>query len=212
MDLVIDVYPKLEELEGWTIEKNEDAEHLPNFQSIIDCTSLKAGKFVAKYLFDNSRLEYLVKDNDWKKRVLALDIIFYSGEGCKTYYEPILPNLLQLICSLSNDSHPKVRWSLCNCIGQLSTDFAPFIHVNHHNILFSTTFQLTNDKEEFVSNHAAAAQHNLYNDAPREIIEIYGNRYLDVLITQLKDTETVTNEHLKTLSSYVDGTEKLEVS
>ena len=212
MDFVIDVYPKLDELEAWTIDKDEDTKEVPIFQCIIDYTSVKSGKFVKQYLFDNSILESLVKDNNWKKRVLALDIIFYSGEGCRTYYEPLLSNLLELICSLASDSHPKVRWSLCNCIGQLSTDFAPFIHENHHHILFTTVFSLTSDKEEFVSNHAAAAQFNLYNDAPKEIIEIYGNRYLDMLINQLKDLDTVTNEHIKTLSSYVDGIEHLEVS
>ena len=212
MDFVLDIYPKLEELEAWSIDKDENNENVASFQCIIDYTSLKSGKFVAQYLFDSSKFESLVKDNNWKKRVLALDIIFYSGEGCRTYYEPLLSNILELICSLATDSHPKVRWSLCNCIGQLSTDFSPFIHENHHHILFTTVFQLINDKEEFVSNHANAAQHNLYNDAPSEIIEIYSSRYLDTIITQLKDPERVTIEHLNTLSSYVDGIEHLEVS
>ena len=212
MDFVLDIYPKLEELEAWSIDKDENNENVASFQCIIDYTSLKSGKFVAQYLFDSSKFESLVKDNNWKKRVLALDIIFYSGEGCRTYYEPLLSNILELICSLATDSLPKVRWSLCNCIGQLSTEFAPFIHENHHNILFTTVFTLTDDKDGFVSNHAAAAQFNLYDASPKEIIEIYGSRYLDILIDQLKDLDTVTVEQLKALSSYVDGIEHLEVS
>ena len=37
------------------------------------------------------------------------------------------------IVPLANNPHPKVRWSACNCIGQMSTDFGVCdVAINQH--------------------------------------------------------------------------------
>ena len=213
LDFVIELYPEVDVLKNWTIENcDKDSDSLSFLQSILDFTAIKSGKKVTQYLFQDSKVNSLIKDNDWRKRVLGLELIFYSGEGCFAWFEPILGEILNSICSLVNDTHPKVRWCICNSIAQLTTDFGPDIHNNYHHLLFPTVFNLVNDPEEFVRLHAVRAQFNLFSDCPPEIITLYSGRFIDSMITQLQDISTENGDHIQTLASYAEATSVFEVS
>jgi hypothetical protein len=89
--------------------------------------------------------------------------------------EPLIHDIInQMVLPKITDPHPRVRYAVCNALGQMCTDFAPTIQKKcHENIvpaLLSTISDLSTPR---VAAHAAAAMVNFCEDCPKSIISIY---------------------------------------
>src|SRR6266566_2787093 len=74
----------------------------------------------------------MLHSTEWQQRRAALMAISSIGEGCVKAMKPELGNIIQMIIPSFNDPHPRVRYAACNAVGQISTDFCPYLQKHFH--------------------------------------------------------------------------------
>lgn len=82
---------------------------------------------------------------DWRYRHAGLMAISAIGEGCHKNMEASLKDIVDKIVPYLKDSHPRVRYAACNCIGQMCTDFAPTMQKVHHQVLVQALYETLDD-------------------------------------------------------------------
>lgn len=66
----------------------------------------------------------MLSSQEWQHRYAGLLCISAIAEGCVKLLEKEIVKVIKMVIPYVKDPHPRVRWALCNCIGQLSADFA----------------------------------------------------------------------------------------
>ncbi len=68
-------------------------------------------------------LTQLISSPDWRARHVAFMAISCVGEGTYDVMNGSMGQVLQMVLALREDPHPRVRYAVCHCLGQLATDF-----------------------------------------------------------------------------------------
>uniref|UniRef100_A0A2S2Q881 Importin-5 n=1 Tax=Sipha flava TaxID=143950 RepID=A0A2S2Q881_9HEMI len=116
----------------------------------------------------------MLTNPDWKFRHAALMAISAVGEGCHKQMQTVLNDILDGILSFLHDPHPRVRYAMCNAIGQMSADFAPTFQKKFHDKIVPAILLLLDDNlNPRVQAHAGAALVNFCEDCPKRILLTY---------------------------------------
>ncbi|KAJ1912131.1 importin subunit beta-3 [Mycoemilia scoparia] len=145
--------------------------------------------------------------NQWKQKHAALMAISAIGEGCYKIMVKELKPILEMILPFFKDPHPRVRWAVCNAVGQLSTDFSPIIQKLYHDQILSCLIPAM-DEADFprVQSHAAAAMVNFSEDIPKSIIEPYLNDLFERLLKLLNSSKRYVQEQaITTIATVADS-------
>jgi hypothetical protein len=65
----------------------------------------------------------LIASTRWQQRRAGLFGLSLCAEGCHDQLQPHLEQIVPRLLLLAEDIHPRVRYSLFHCLGQLATDF-----------------------------------------------------------------------------------------
>lgn len=151
----------------------------------------------------------MLQSSDWQQRRAALMTISSIGEGCVKVMKPELGNIMQTILPYSKDPHPRVRYAVCNAIGQMSTDFCPFLQKNFHEAVISSLLPLMDDASQpRVQAHAAAAMVNFCEEADKATLEPYLDSIFERLLVLLRTPKTYVQEQaITTIATVADCAE-----
>lgn len=132
----------------------------------------------------------LLNNENWKYRHAGLCALSTIGEGCKRKMEPLIQDIAnQMVLPKIVDPHPRVRYAVCNAIGQMCTDFAPTIQKKcHEQIVPSLLTAMSDLSTPRVAAHAAAAMVNFCEDCPKSIISIYLPSLMEKMESVLSQT------------------------
>uniref|UniRef100_A0A914HGN0 TOG domain-containing protein n=1 Tax=Globodera rostochiensis TaxID=31243 RepID=A0A914HGN0_GLORO len=158
----------------------------------------------------------LLNNENWKCRHAGLCALSTIGEGCKRQMEPLMPDIVNnFVLPKLSDPHPRVRYAVCNAIGQMCTDFQPTIQKKCHERIVPTLLDAMNDlNTPRVSAHAAAAMVNFCEDCPKAIISIYLPSIMERLESVLSQTfqqmlangkKLVLEQTITTIASVADA-------
>ncbi|KNZ79775.1 Importin subunit beta-3 [Termitomyces sp. J132] len=118
---------------------------------------------------------------DWRVRHAGLMAIAAIGEGTGKVMLEQLGKVVDLVTPMFGDSHPRVRYAACQCVGQLCTDLEEVIQERYHQQLFSVLIPALEDPEPRVHAHAAAALINFCEGVARDTLV----PYLDLIVERL---------------------------
>uniref|UniRef100_A0A8H7Y6G7 TOG domain-containing protein n=1 Tax=Psilocybe cubensis TaxID=181762 RepID=A0A8H7Y6G7_PSICU len=118
---------------------------------------------------------------DWRVRHAGLMAIAAIGEGIGKVMQKELEKIVDLVTPMFNDSHPRVRYAACQCIGQLCTDLEEIIQHRFHRQLFAVLIPALEDPEPRVHAHAASALINFCEGVERDTLL----PYLDPIVERL---------------------------
>jgi importin-5 len=131
-----------------------------------------------------------MKDPNWKYRQAGLYAISFCAEGCKTFLSKHLDKVLEFALPALKDPHPRVRWTACNCIGQLCTDFSPKIQYTYTKEILFPVIAAMDDENGRVQAHAVAVIVNFCEYINDSLLSPYLNPLLQ------KMSELLTRSHL----------------
>lgn len=163
-------------------------------------------------------LPQMLSSPDWKQRHAGLMAVSAVGEGCHKQMEALLGQIVDTVLPYLQDSHPRVRYAACNCIGQMAADFAPVFEKKFHEKVIPGLLHLLDDNANSrVQAHAGAALVNFFEDCPKNVLV----PYLDNIVTKLetvlsskfkelveKGTKLVLEQMVVTLASVADTAEE----
>lgn len=171
------------------------------------------GKTILPLVLNN--ISQMLQNNDWKHRFAAMMAVSAVGEGCHDQMLPLLPKIVDGLLPFTTDAHPRVRFAVCNALGQMATDFAPDFQEKFHQTVIPKLLILLDDNENpRVQAHAGAALVNFFEDCPAKIVNIYMDMVADKLekllnlkIKELleKGTKLVLEQTVVTLASLADS-------
>ncbi|KAF8735083.1 hypothetical protein AX14_002755 [Amanita brunnescens Koide BX004] len=118
---------------------------------------------------------------DWRARHAGLMAIAAIGEGTGRVMQNELGKIVEMVVPMFRDSHPRVRYAACQCIGQLCTDLEEVIQERHSQQLFAVLVPALEDPEPRVHSHAAAALINFCEGVERDTLV----PYLDPIVERL---------------------------
>ncbi|KAF8637449.1 hypothetical protein AX17_002814 [Amanita inopinata Kibby_2008] len=150
---------------------------------------------------------------DWKVRHAGLMAIAAIGEGTGTVMQNELGKIVEMVIPTFRDSHPRVRYAACQCIGQLCTDLEEVIQNTYHQQLFSVLVPALEDPEPRVHSHAAAALINFCEGVERDTLLPYLDPIVERLLKLLNPTHPgqvhryVQEQVITTLAMVADASE-----
>ncbi|KAJ1557984.1 hypothetical protein HK096_004234, partial [Nowakowskiella sp. JEL0078] len=148
----------------------------------------------------------LLGDTQWQRRHAGLFAISVLGEGCHDLIELELDKVVKLVSNYFTDSHPRVRYAACNTIGQMSTDFAPKIEKEYHELIMTSLIQVMDDMIfPRVQAHAAAAVINFAEEAEKETMKPYLDTLFARLVKLLQGKKYVQQQTITTIAAVVDS-------
>uniref|UniRef100_A0A1W7RAB9 Importin-5 n=1 Tax=Hadrurus spadix TaxID=141984 RepID=A0A1W7RAB9_9SCOR len=163
-------------------------------------------------------LPQMLGSPDWRQRHAGLMAVSAVGEGCHKQMEALLGQIVEGVLPYLQDSHPRVRYAACNCIGQMATDFAPIFEKKFHDKVIPGLLLLLDDNANpRVQAHAGAALVNFFEDCPKNVLNPYLDSIVDKLETVLsskfkelveKGTKLVLEQMVVTLASVADTAEE----
>ncbi|KAF8161678.1 armadillo-type protein [Crassisporium funariophilum] len=182
-----DEYGVGEGLEGWLREdpslasSSTDTDAPPALyeQSLDRLACAMGGRAVLPSAFQY--IPSMMASYDWRVRHAGLMAIAAIGEGTGKVMQKELEKIVDLVIPMFNDSHPRVRYAACQCVGQLCTDLEEIIQHRHHQKLFSALIPALDDPEPRVHAHAAAALINFCEGVERDVLV----PYLDGIVGRL---------------------------
>ncbi|KAG6860543.1 hypothetical protein C0995_010005 [Termitomyces sp. Mi166 len=133
---------------------------------------------------------------DWRVRHAGLMAIAAIGEGTGKIMLEQLGKIIELVVPMFGDSHPRVRYAACQCVGQLCTDLEEVIQERYHQQLFAVLIPALEDPEPRVHAHAAAALINFCEGVARDTLVPYLDLIVERLLRLLNpnpNTHTSTN-------------------
>ncbi|KAG0331637.1 hypothetical protein BG000_010719 [Podila horticola] len=153
--------------------------------------------------------QMLASDN-WQARHSALMAISAIAEGCARIMEEELPKIISMVLPYLTDSHARVRFSACNAVGQLSTDFAGILQKNHHSLVLKHLIPVM-DNVQFprVRAHAAAALVNFCEAVDKATLEPYLDSIFERLLSLLDSgTIFIQEQAITTIATVADSAEE----
>ncbi|KAJ4482034.1 armadillo-type protein [Lentinula aciculospora] len=122
----------------------------------------------------------MMANYDWRSRHAGLMAIAAIAEGTGKVMAHELGRVVELVIPMFKDSHPRVRYAACQCVGQLCTDIEDIIE-QYHEQLFAVLIPALEDAEPRVHSHAAAALINFCEGVERDTLL----PYLDPIVERL---------------------------
>ncbi|KIK57273.1 hypothetical protein GYMLUDRAFT_263322 [Collybiopsis luxurians FD-317 M1] len=122
----------------------------------------------------------MMANYDWRSRHAGLMAIAAIAEGTGKVMANELGRVVALVTPMFKDSHPRVRYAACQCVGQLCTDIEEIIE-RYHEQLFAVLIPALEDPEPRVHSHAAAALINFCEGVERDTLL----PYLDPIVERL---------------------------
>lgn len=146
----------------------------------------------------------MIQGQSWKERHAALMALSSVAEGCVELMVKELTQVLDMVLPLLTDAHPRVQWACCNTLGQISTDFAPYIQEHNHNRVVPGLLTILQGKlPPRVQTHAAAAMVNFAENASKDILEPYLDDLLSALVTLLHRPQRYLQDQVLTTISTI---------
>jgi len=198
-----------EDLATWNKDVGDDAEDTTDYslgEEAMDRIAISLqGKTIVPILFEIVP-QLMNNAESWKHRACALALLSIVGEGCYKLLVDHLDNIVNMLLVAFADPHPRVRWTACNCVGQMFLDFAPDLQRKYHTKLIPGLAHLMNDVENpKVQAHAAAALINFCEDCPQEIVLPYMPDLIGRLAVLIKTGSVLVQEQAITaLASVAD--------
>ncbi|KAI6211224.1 Importin-5 [Aphelenchoides besseyi] len=156
------------------LNNQEDEDSVSAGETSLDriCCAV-GGKFIMQPLLQV--IDQMQKNADWRYRHAAIMGLSTMGEGCKRQMEPLISQIInEMVLPYINDKHPRVRYAVCNCVGQMCTDFAPTAQKKCHEKIIPALISAAGDLScPRVAAHAGAALVNFSADCPKQIITVY---------------------------------------
>eukprot|EP00004_Rigifila_ramosa_P000753 TRINITY_DN10783_c0_g1_i1.p1 TRINITY_DN10783_c0_g1~~TRINITY_DN10783_c0_g1_i1.p1 ORF type:complete len:1103 (-),score=294.98 TRINITY_DN10783_c0_g1_i1:27-3248(-) len=141
-------------------------------------------------------VQQYVASPDWKQRNAAVMAISVIGEGCHKQFVSQLETVVRIVLDRFGDQHPRVRWACCNCVGQMSQDFAPeFQQSFHAQVLPQLIACMGDSANPRIQTHACASMINfaeLLNDP--DVIRPYLATLLPTLAHLLQNSPRAVQE------------------
>ncbi|KDR69484.1 hypothetical protein GALMADRAFT_128597 [Galerina marginata CBS 339.88] len=174
-------------LEGWLREDpstssssaETDAPPALYEQSLDRLACAMGGRSILPPAFQH--IPSMMASYDWRVRHAGLMAIAAIGEGTGKVMQKELEKIVELVTPMFNDSHPRVRYAACQCIGQLCTDLEEIIQQRFHQQLFAVLIPALEDPEPRVHAHAASALINFCEGVERDTLL----PYLDPIVERL---------------------------
>ncbi|KAF8628610.1 hypothetical protein AX15_003805 [Amanita polypyramis BW_CC] len=178
---------EVEALEVWLREDpsagsgSADAESPPaSYEQSLDRLALAlGGRSVLPPAFQF--IPSMLANFDWRVRHAGLMAIAAIGEGTGRVMQNELGKIVEMVVPTFRDSHPRVRYAACQCVGQLCTDLEEIIQERYHQQIFSVLIPALEDPEPRVHSHAAAALINFCEGVERDTLV----PYLDPIVERL---------------------------
>ncbi|CAG9464330.1 unnamed protein product [Pedinophyceae sp. YPF-701] len=150
-------------------------------QDYLDRLSISVGGGTIAPIVAQVLPEFL-RGADWQQRHAALICLAQVAEGCAKVMTGQVSQVVAMIIEAAHDSHQRVRWALCQTLGQLCTDLGPDIQEKEHGRILPALLHLMSDASSpRVQAHATAALVNFSEQSEQEVI----GPYLDTLISKL---------------------------
>lgn len=167
-------------------------------------------------------ISQMLQNVDWKQRYAALMAISALGEGCHKQMLPMLDQIVSVIIPFVGDSHCRVRYAVCNALGQMATDFSPnFEEMFHEKFIPNLLMLLDDNANPRVQAHAAAAFVNFFEEANQKIVLNYANsiaqKFEEVLKVKMeelmkKGTKLVLEQIVVSIASLADVVQEVFIS
>ncbi|KAK0475517.1 armadillo-type protein [Armillaria novae-zelandiae] len=100
----------------------------------------------APALYEHS-LDRVACAYDWRARHAGLMAIAAIAEGTGKTMQNELTKVVGLVTPMFADTHPRVRWAACQCVGQLCTDLADLLQEGHYDSLLNVLIPTLEDPE-----------------------------------------------------------------
>lgn len=173
------------ELREWLNEdpsvSSSDTDSTPSLyeQSLDRLACALGGKAILPPAFQY--IPSMLASYDWRSRHAGLLAIAAIAEGTGKVMQKELGKVVDLVTPLFKDTHPRVRYAACQCVGQLCTDLEETIQESYHQQLFSGLIPTLEDPEPRVHAHAASALINFCEGVERDTLL----PYLDIIVERL---------------------------
>lgn len=216
----------IEEEPNWSFNEAEDDDQDSDSNNIVGETSLDrlacaiGGKTVFPIAIQI--ISQMLQNPDWKQRYAALMAISALGEGCHKQMLPMLERIVNVILPFTGDPHPRVRYAVCNALGQMASDFSPnFEELFHDKFIPSLLMLLDDNQNPRVQAHAAAAFVNFFEEANQKIIINYADnivqKFEEVLKSKMeelmkKGTKLVLEQIVVSIASLADVIQEIFIN
>ncbi|CAD6185409.1 unnamed protein product [Caenorhabditis auriculariae] len=185
-----------DDIQEWaekTDDENEDEENATIGESSLDRISCALNGKTLLPLFVPV-VEGFLSIQKWEFKHAALMAFSAIGEGSQRAMEPNIARYMEHICKYAGDEHPRVRYAMCNAIGQMSSDFAPTLQKKCHAMVVPALLQCLGNLDcPRVAAHAAAALINFCEECPQNVM----SGYLPTIMQSLEKTLAATLDGLQ---------------
>ncbi|KAJ1961863.1 importin subunit beta-3 [Dipsacomyces acuminosporus] len=203
----------IEDDEDWyttdTLEDNDNDENYVFGEQSLDRLAIAlGGKQLLPIAFNY--IPQMLGSKEWNQRHAALMAISSIGEGCYKIMRNELQKILELITPYFKDPHARVRYAVCNSIGQMSTDFAPMLQEQHHQLVLSSLIPAMDEAATpRVQTHAAAAMVNFAEEANKRVLDPYLDTLFERLLAMLNSPKRYVQEQaITTIATIADNAQE----
>lgn len=133
----------------------------------------------------------MFSSQNWCERYAAIMSLGLVSEGCNKMLKPHLQECLKNLFVFTNDREPRVRWAMCNCIGQLCTDFGPSIQKQYGEHIIQCLLKMMEDSVTRVRAHAASCLINFCEQCELDVLLPFVDPMVNGLGKLLASTQNV---------------------
>ncbi|KAJ1735150.1 importin subunit beta-3 [Coemansia sp. Benny D160-2] len=206
----MEMMSSIEDSEEWyTTDVLEDSDNEENYvfgeQAMDRLAIALGGKQLLPTAFNY--IPQMLASQEWSQRHAALMAISSIGEGCYKIMRSELQKILELIAPCFKDPHTRVRYAVCNCVGQMATDFAPQLQEKHHQLVLSNLIPAMDEAATpRVQAHAAAAMVNFAEEATKLVLDPYLDTLFERLLAMLSSPKRYVQEQaITTIATIADN-------
>ena len=121
-----------------------------------------------------AKCKCLMASSQWQQRYAGITAIGAIAEGCHSQMQKVLPDVLRQVLIFTGDSHRRVRFAACNCLGQLAVDFGEkFTKLSHKEVVPVLCNLLDDQGCPKVIGQAASALVNVVKSLPTVGVRSY---------------------------------------
>ncbi|KAJ2557738.1 importin subunit beta-3 [Coemansia sp. RSA 1933] len=206
----MEMMSSIEDDEDWhTTDVLEDSDNEENHvfgeQAMDRLAIALGGKQLLPTAFNY--IPQMLGSQEWSQRHAALMAISSIGEGCYKIMRSELQKILELVVPFFKDPNARVRYAVCNCVGQMATDFAPLMQEKHHQLVLASLVPAMADAASpRVQAHAAAAMVNFAEEATKAVLDPYLDTLFERLLTMLSSPKRYVQEQaITTIATLADN-------
>ncbi len=129
-------------------------------------------------------LQTLFGSADWKQKHVACSAMVQMADSGMNLVLKSNPSLLQAVCSLCSDAHPRVRWAAVSALGIMLSQ-APIVMQNYHSNILPILLQVMSDASFRVRARGAQALINSTDNCDFEHMAPFLHPALESLNTLL---------------------------